>query len=139
MGIGDSLYNLKWLFGGMLKKFFGKIKLLWAIRQAKVGVIVFACLLVLVPLISVIVAKSYYKSQEVKPPPAFVFEKISEDQLFIPDEPDFLPEVIFEKEQRQSWTKEELQEFWSPPSENPDQLWKDKITDSLDELLEHIP
>jgi hypothetical protein len=64
---------------------------------------------------------------------------IPPEELFLPDEPDFLPGVILERERRDLWTAEDAEPYWYNPLEKGEELWRDRIRTVLDELLEHIP
>ncbi|GHV87443.1 hypothetical protein AGMMS50255_7390 [Spirochaetia bacterium] len=65
--------------------------------------------------------------------------QIPPDELFLPDEPDFLPGVVPGREQRDSWTAEDAAPFWYNPLENGEEQWRARIESVIDELLEHVP
>ncbi|MDR0525082.1 MAG: hypothetical protein LBG90_04350 [Spirochaetaceae bacterium] len=61
------------------------------------------------------------------------------EELFLPDEPDFLPEVLLEQEPRSQWTPEDARPFWqNPENEDPEQ-WQKQIKTVIDELLKGVP
>jgi hypothetical protein len=60
-------------------------------------------------------------------------------ELFLPDEPDFLPGVILQREPRKAWTAEEAEPFWYNPLERGEEEWRNRIRAALDEFLEHVP
>ncbi|MCL2208950.1 MAG: hypothetical protein FWB89_02185 [Treponema sp.] len=64
---------------------------------------------------------------------------IPAEELFLPDEPDFLPGVILERERRTSWTEDDAAEYWQDPLKNGEQQWRDKMEAAVDEFLERIP
>jgi hypothetical protein len=64
---------------------------------------------------------------------------ISPDELFLPDEPDFLPGVILEREQRDSWTVEDAEPYWYNPLEQGEEAWRERVEQVIDELLERVP
>ncbi|GHU93415.1 hypothetical protein FACS189479_04750 [Spirochaetia bacterium] len=64
---------------------------------------------------------------------------IPPEELFLPDEPDFLPGVIPGQERRDSWTVEDAAPFWYNPLEEGEKPWRDRIASVIDELLEHVP
>lgn len=139
MGLGDFGYSLKWAFQGLLKKPLALAKKLFENKLYKFVAIIFLGLLVLTPL-SIVLAIQATKNAKTKAAPLeFKADTVSEEELFIPDEPDFLPKVIFEEPKRKSWDSDEAASFWTDPSDYPDNEWKDRITESLDGLLERIP
>jgi hypothetical protein len=64
---------------------------------------------------------------------------IPPEELFLPDEPDFLPGVIPEREGRDLWTAEDAEPYWYNPLERGEEVWRNRIRTALDEFLEHIP
>jgi hypothetical protein len=64
---------------------------------------------------------------------------IPPDQLFLPEEPDFLPGVILEREQRDAWTAEDAEPYWYNPLEQGEDEWRERVERVIDELLERIP
>ena len=61
------------------------------------------------------------------------------EELFLPDEPDFLPGVLLERERREIWTEDDAQEYWQDPLRFGEEQWRDKIDTAINELLERIP
>jgi hypothetical protein len=64
---------------------------------------------------------------------------IPPEELFLPDEPDFLPGIIPEREQRALWTAEDAEPYWYRPLERGEEAWRNRIRATLDEFLEHVP
>jgi hypothetical protein len=64
---------------------------------------------------------------------------IPPEELFLPDEPDFLPGLIPEREQRALWTAQDVEPYWYRPLESGEEAWRDRIRAELDEFLEHVP
>ena len=62
---------------------------------------------------------------------------IPPEELFIPAEPDYLPEFLLEREPRHSWSIEDIRPYWKIP-ENPE-LWREKIKSAVDKLMEGVP
>ena len=62
---------------------------------------------------------------------------IPPEELFLPSEPDFLPELLLEREPRQSWSLEDIRPYWKNP-EYPE-LWREVIKSAVDELMEDVP
>jgi len=64
---------------------------------------------------------------------------IPSEEMFLPDEPEFLPEVIIERERRSSWTEDDAAQYWQDPLRNGEQQWRDKIEAAVDKFLERVP
>jgi hypothetical protein len=64
---------------------------------------------------------------------------IPPEDLFLPEEPDFLPPVILERERREVWTAEDAEPFWYDPLEEGEEGWRDLVEKLVDDLLERVP
>ena len=64
---------------------------------------------------------------------------IPPEELFLPDEPDYLPGVLLEREQRTSWTVEDASEHWQDPLRFGEEQWREIIEASIDEFFERVP
>jgi hypothetical protein len=64
---------------------------------------------------------------------------IPPEELFLPGEPDFIPGVILERERRASWTAEDAAPYWQDPLKNGEEQWRQRVENSIDELLEQVP
>lgn len=62
---------------------------------------------------------------------------IPSEDLFIPGEPDFLPDFILEREPRRSWSLEDVRPYWKNPA-NPE-LWRGEVKSAVDKLMESVP
>ncbi|MDR3139121.1 MAG: hypothetical protein LBT95_05545 [Treponema sp.] len=65
------------------------------------------------------------------------YSDIRPEELFLPEEPDFLPEFIPDREPG-PWTAEDARSFWTDPSKDAE-LWRRRTETVIDELLEQIP
>jgi hypothetical protein len=65
--------------------------------------------------------------------------RIPAEELFLPEEPDFLPGVLLEREPRRSWTAEDGEPYWRDPLKNGEEPWRDTVESVIDELLERVP
>jgi hypothetical protein len=61
------------------------------------------------------------------------------EELFLPAEPDFLPEVFLEREPQEVWAVEDVRRFWFDPLEDGDGPWRERIESIVDGLLESVP
>jgi predicted PurR-regulated permease PerM len=68
-----------------------------------------------------------------------VFSPIPAQEIFFPDEPDYLPTVLFQREQRTGWTAEDAAEHWQDPLGFGEEQWRLRIEAAIDEFLEHVP
>jgi len=86
------------------------------------------------------------KSAERKPAAAPLAGSVPEqqgvippDDLFLPDEPDFVPGVILEREQRIRWTDADAVPLWQDPLKNGEEPWRNRIEKTIDEIMESVP
>ena len=68
-----------------------------------------------------------------------VRELIPPDDLFLPNEPDFMPGVMPGRERRSEWTAEDVEPFWQDPLENGEEPWRNRIEKTIDEIMESVP
>ena len=68
-----------------------------------------------------------------------IFSPVPAEELFLPDEPDFIPGVLLEREQRTNWTTEDAAEHWQDPLIFGEENWREKIETAIDEFLERVP
>ena len=64
---------------------------------------------------------------------------IPPEELFLPDEPDFLPGVVLERDRRLNWTEQDASEYWQDPLKYGEEQWRENIEAAVDELLERVP
>ena len=64
---------------------------------------------------------------------------IPPDDLFLPDEPDFIPGVMLEREQRTAWTAADAAPLWQDPLKNGEEPWRNRIEKTIDEIMESVP
>jgi len=64
---------------------------------------------------------------------------IPPDEVFLPEEPDFVPGVILERERRTVWTEKDAQEYWQDPLKEGEEQWRDKVESEIDKYLERVP
>jgi hypothetical protein len=141
MKLVEFAYSLKWFLSGLTdkpRKALGK----WlAQKQVRIAVICSAVLIVAVPLAVILAANISSAIGNKNPAPEYVFspDPIAPEDLFIPEEPDFLPSVLLEQEQKKTWRAGDASKFWTDPGEFPREFWRERITDSIDGLLESVP
>jgi hypothetical protein len=64
---------------------------------------------------------------------------ISPEDLFLPEEPDVLPDFIPERPPRDTWTSADAQPYWTDPLEGKEQLWRNRLGAVIDDLMEGVP
>jgi hypothetical protein len=64
---------------------------------------------------------------------------IPQEELFLPDEPEFLPELLLERERRETWTAADGRPYWIDPREDSESLWRERMRTEIDALLEDVP
>jgi hypothetical protein len=64
---------------------------------------------------------------------------IPPEELFLPEEPDFVPPVLLERAPRGSWSAEDAAPFWHDPLERGEEPWRERIETVIDELLKEVP
>jgi hypothetical protein len=69
----------------------------------------------------------------------FISQEIKAEELFLPSEPDFIPEAILDREPNSSWTDEDAELFWSDPLDGNADVWKNRIFKAVDDIMENIP
>jgi hypothetical protein len=133
-GLGEALWV--WLPGGVRQK------LPWL--EGKLVFILMAPVLALLVALMVFVAGLPGGSASERPVPgssAGIFNPapIPPEDLFLPEEPDFLPPVILGRERREAWTAEDAEPFWYDPLEDSKEEWRDLVEELVDDLLERVP
>jgi hypothetical protein len=63
---------------------------------------------------------------------------IAADELFLPEEPDFLPALIRSRERRTAWTSEDAAPFWTDPASLDRKPLSAAAAAVVDELLEAV-
>jgi hypothetical protein len=64
---------------------------------------------------------------------------IAPEDLFLPEEPDALPEFIPARKRRETWTAGDAAEYWTDPLAGKEALWRDRFGAAAAELLEAVP
>ena len=63
---------------------------------------------------------------------------IPAEELFLPEEPDFLPGVLLDRDRRTSWSEDDALGYWQDPLRVGEEQWREKIEAAIDELLERV-
>jgi len=96
-------------------------------------------ILLLVIAGSSLVSKDASVKPEVPVSSSAITSRIPAEDLFLPDEPDFVPGVIPYREKRKQWTAEDAMPWWQDPLKDGEQEWRDQIEKAVDEIMENVP
>jgi len=99
------------------------------------GVAGFAALFLI--LIIAILALNIGRSRESSANNLAAGPAIPSEDLFIPAEPDFLPQFLLEREPRRFWSIDDIRLYWKNPGD-PDH-WRGEIKSFVDKLMEGVP
>jgi len=124
-------------FVQFIKDWFQKLTAGQKRRLAVICTVIFSGLLTL----SVIISMKNYggEKKEIKSNEYVIYAPIPAEELFLPDEPDFIPGVLLQRDRRSSWTNEDALEYWQDPLKDGEEHWREKIESSIDEYLERVP
>ncbi|MDR2601184.1 MAG: hypothetical protein LBC53_01840 [Spirochaetaceae bacterium] len=139
MGLRDAAKKLQHIFSipaALLKRF-------WALPTVRFCVLLFAALSAAVPAATVFFVKISQNKKESRELPAISkaeTKKIEDVEIFILEEPDFLPKALLKREPSAVWTSEKAQEYWIDPSlETDKEVLLNNVEKSIDKLLENVP
>jgi hypothetical protein len=120
-----------------IKEWFQKLTAEQKRQFAVVCTVIFVALLTLSVIIPMI---SSGKNEKLTEPDRIIFSvPIPAEELFLPEEPDYVPGVLLEREQRLNWTDEDASAYWQDPLKYGEEQWREKIEASIDEFLERVP
>jgi hypothetical protein len=143
MGLGDIFSSIKSSF---LRTDTGSLKGVKKILQSHIRLVVvflgaLGIILCLLVVLGVVSHGRSHPSAAPSPPLSEVFKPLTipPEELFMPDEPDFLPEVLLEREPRESWSPDDALPFWTDPLKENRRVWQGRVEGVIDELLERVP
>jgi hypothetical protein len=64
---------------------------------------------------------------------------IPAEDFFLPEEPDYLPGLLFEWEPEAPWTAGKAGRFWKDPGSGDDDFWREEMSRVIDKLMESVP
>ena len=146
MGLGTIIENIKEKITNLLPSFDGLSSVRENIKNnTKVIMITVGALMVIIALLLVLAIVSHTRnlsggdSQSDTGNDPILRERLPVEDFFLPYEPDFVPDVLLEREPRDSWTEEDARPFWTNPLEGNEGMWRKRIESGIDSLLEHVP
>ena len=87
-------------------------------------------------LIIVAIATSVGGREANIPLAAQSIHAIAPEELFIPDEPNFLPDFLLEREPRHFWSVDDIRPYWRTPGAQD--FWQGIIRSTVEELMENV-
>jgi hypothetical protein len=120
----------------------GKSKELFRIRPKLVLICLAACAAILLLCVTVVmmnVREDVGTENERDMSGAFSPRPVPPEEFFLPDEPDFLPETLPEREKREFWTEEDALPFWIDPLDEGTAEYTDLMSTVIDDLMERVP
>jgi hypothetical protein len=143
-GLGEKAKNLLSAFSGIFSGFSvrSRIKI-----NSKVLIIAVVAIMVIVALLLVLTIVSHPGKGESKSESTisdYANEPLKRDstpadEFFLPYEPDFVPDVLLEREPKESWTEEDARPFWTDPLEGNEDVWRKRVESGVDSMLENVP
>ena len=115
---------------------FTQVRLMTKKKQAMIF-IAGGLLVLFLTLLVTALATAALRPGEAAPANARAAYAIPAGELFIPDEPDFIPGILLGRGPRQSWSLEDIRPYWRAP-ENPE-FWQGVLRTAVDGIMEHIP
>ena len=144
--IGEKTRTLLSGFSSLSSKIKGKVPKNKIKINPKIMLIVSGALGIIIVLLLILAIVSRRKpgSQDTGQQSAYSDtpiqrEKLPSEDFFLPYEPDFVPDVLLEKEPKDSWTDEDARPFWTNPLDGNEAAWRRRIETGIDSLLENVP
>jgi hypothetical protein len=61
------------------------------------------------------------------------------EELFLDDEPDFLPDLLPERERRNEWSADDARPYWTDPGDEGAEVYEDMMSAVVDGIMERLP
>jgi hypothetical protein len=138
MGAGTFFSGL----AGTAKKLFSRLAEA-AASHRRIVLIAAAGLLVIILLLVVLAAVTFRggggTARNTETPALPENRAFLPEDFFLPYEPDFVPDVLLEREPRNGWTEEDARPFWTDPLKGNEEAWRKRIESGVDGILEQVP
>ena len=156
MGLGTIFTNIKTFFsnlGEKIKNLFSGFDGLSSVQEnikahSKIVIIAAGALLVIVVLLLVLAMVSHSASHprsaadlgySVDTSDILPRKTLPADDFYLPYEPNFVPDVLLEREPKDGWTEEDARPFWTDPLKGNEEFWRKRIESGINSLLERVP
>lgn len=119
-------------------------KLLGRVAPEKRRPVIMAAMGTLAALILILIGAAFFQHSgrgqpSVAAAPAARQTLIPADELFLPDEPDFIPGVLPGRDRRAEWTEDDVKPWWQDPLKDGEEPWRNIIEQTVDEIMEKVP
>jgi hypothetical protein len=132
---GDFREKFAGLTAGMRKKFEADPKL----KVICAGAVLLA-VLAIVGIMLLLTRNSRTRRTRDSDDIAELFRmELPAEELFLGDEPDFLPQALLERERRDSWTADDASPYWTDPGDEGDKVYEDMMGVVVDGIMERVP
>ena len=147
MGLGTIFSNIQEKIQDLLSGFTVLSSIKDRIKiDRKIVLIIAGALSVVIVLLLVLViithqknvTKADYESSGYSDAP-ILYERLPAEDFFLPYEPDFVPDVLLEREPKDPWTEEDTRPYWTNPLDGNEAAWRKRIESGIDSLLEQVP
>jgi hypothetical protein len=147
MGLGTIFANI----GEKIRSFFSGFSALSSLKDkikinTKAIIIIAGALGIIIVLLLIlsIVTRRAAKLQEAAESAMYIEapiirERLPSEDFFLPYEPDFVPDILLEKEPKNPWDETDARPFWTDPLEGNQGTWRKRIESGIDSLLERVP
>lgn len=98
-----------------------------------------AGVLVLLIFIIILAASGSGKKRPAQPDYLNMKVEIPPAEVFLPDEPDFIPGVTLDRDRRETWTAADAEPYWQDPLKKGEEEWREKIETAIDNYMERVP
>jgi hypothetical protein len=151
MGIGDFFSNIITNFkngiDGLSSKFKGGGKTGGAAEFIRSHLLIAGCIagafFIIIVLLIILAVKPALKKPEsglrLQAETSFAPRIIPPEDFFLPYEPDFVPDVLLEREPKDGWSEEDARPYWTDPMEGNEAAWRRRIEEGVDGILERVP
>jgi len=109
-----------------------KRPLLFAAVVVVLAALVLLCIMTVLIQFGIIAPRGSKKT-EVQPSSFNTAHAIPPEALFIPDEPDFVPPFLVEREVRGSWSLDEIRPYWRAQTDN--EFLRRIVRSAVDDLM----
>jgi hypothetical protein len=133
MGLGDAAGSL----ADIVSRPVTLLKKIWSKPLVRLCTALFAGICIVVPVLTVFFVKINEHSKKKAELPAAP-RAAAASEIFLPEEPDFLPQVLLQRESSTVWTLEDGKKYWNAPQEDGGIIWLDTIEKTIDTLLEKV-
>ena len=132
----NTIEHIKALFSNLKEKISSSRLGEWVSENKKIALIVSSLILIMIICVILLIVVGSNK-KDTKP--KYEEELILSNELMIPEGPEIPKDYVYSREKKEKWSKEEADQWYTPPSEN-DMKGLQKANDILiDNILGAAP